>query len=436
MRLTLPAALFTAAACTAEPIPVTVGLHPNHADRPALLRDGQPYFVKGVGGFDAMERLAELGANSVRTWGVGDETRSVLDAAEANGLTVMLGLWLPHPRHGYDYGDPEVIAKVLADVEAGVRQYKDHPALLAWGVGNEVDNGEEDPAVVDAVFATIEEAARRIKAIDPNHPTVAITADLGPDARSIRQIHDRCPSIDLIGLNTYGGAVNIADRYRDAGGTRPYLVTEYGWIGPWESGYTSWGTPYEPSSSEKARILRNNHTAVITDQPDLCLGGYAFLWGWKQEETSTWFGLRVADADGAGDRKTEMVDTLAELWTGRPPSDRAPRVEAFGLREGGEARFAPGTVITAEVTMVDPEGEPLAYTWDLRDAKLVRGFGGDREDTLTRYPDRIIDASVRGHRAAAEIRLPETPGAYRIFVRGDDPAGSTATANIPVQVID
>src|SRR3954462_6832608 len=33
-----------------------------------LLRDGKPFFIKGAGGRDALDRLAAAGANSVRTW--------------------------------------------------------------------------------------------------------------------------------------------------------------------------------------------------------------------------------------------------------------------------------------------------------------------------------------------------------------------------------
>ena len=34
----------------------------------AMVRDGKPYFIKGVGGSGSMSLLAELGGNSVRTW--------------------------------------------------------------------------------------------------------------------------------------------------------------------------------------------------------------------------------------------------------------------------------------------------------------------------------------------------------------------------------
>ena len=70
-----------------------------------LLRDDQPYYVKGAGGEGDLALLAKSGANSTRTWGVDDkeETLRRLDEAEKNGLSVSVGIWLEHERHGMDY---------------------------------------------------------------------------------------------------------------------------------------------------------------------------------------------------------------------------------------------------------------------------------------------------------------------------------------------
>ena len=37
-----------------------------------LLRDGEPYYIKGIGGKGPYDLLAEYGGNSIRTWGIGD----------------------------------------------------------------------------------------------------------------------------------------------------------------------------------------------------------------------------------------------------------------------------------------------------------------------------------------------------------------------------
>ena len=68
-----------------------------------LLRGGDPYFIHGAGGDGPLDELAAAGANSIRTW--GGDVGALLDDAHALGLTVTVGIWLGHERHGFDYTD-------------------------------------------------------------------------------------------------------------------------------------------------------------------------------------------------------------------------------------------------------------------------------------------------------------------------------------------
>ncbi len=95
----------------------------------ALLRGGEPYFIRGAGGNHSLELLAAAGANSVRTWDAED-LEPLLDEAHALGLTVTVGIWLGHQRHGFDYDDPEQVAEQRQRVRRAVLRYKDHPAVL------------------------------------------------------------------------------------------------------------------------------------------------------------------------------------------------------------------------------------------------------------------------------------------------------------------
>ena len=61
--------------------------------------------------------------------------------------------------------------------------------------------------------------------------------------------------IDIIGINSYGGGPSLAQRYKQAGGTKPYLVTEYGPPGIWEIGKNAWGAYPEPTSTASNAIL-------------------------------------------------------------------------------------------------------------------------------------------------------------------------------------
>ena len=52
---------------------------------------------------------------------------------------VMLGLYLRPERTGADYNDVHAVEGQLAELKQEILKYKDHLALLLWGIGNEVD---------------------------------------------------------------------------------------------------------------------------------------------------------------------------------------------------------------------------------------------------------------------------------------------------------
>ncbi|GIW86095.1 MAG: hypothetical protein KatS3mg108_0419 [Isosphaeraceae bacterium] len=384
-----------------------------------LLRDGQPYFVRGVGvDGGSLAAAARAGANSMRTWG-SDNLGQRLDEAHQLGLTVCAGIWLGHARHGFDYGDPAALNRQRELVRQVVTAHKDHPALLVWALGNEMEGDGRD----ERIWQHIEELAQLVKQIDPNHPTMTVIAELGQNGAKLQAIERLCPSIDIVGVNSYAGAASLPQRYAQAGGTRPYLLTEFGPAGWWESPKTDWGAPVEPTSTEKVAAYAHAYDHAVRDQP-LCLGSYAFLWGWKQEATATWFGLLLP-----GNRRLAAVDFLTERWTGKPPANRCPTIGPLEI--DGQAVRAPDATLRASIQAADPEGEPLRTTWTLRREGQARG-GGDREAA----PPVIAGAVLEAGTHQARIRLPRQPGAYRIFVEVEDPHGNAATANRPVLVAD
>ncbi len=65
-----------------------------------------------------------------------DNRQKTLDKADKLGLKVVAGIWIDHLRHNdaFDYEDPKFIEKQREKVESIVKKYKDHSALLAWGL--------------------------------------------------------------------------------------------------------------------------------------------------------------------------------------------------------------------------------------------------------------------------------------------------------------
>ncbi|MFN6037984.1 MAG: glycoside hydrolase family 2 TIM barrel-domain containing protein, partial [Bacteroidota bacterium] len=160
-----------------------------------FIRDGKPYYVKGAGGSKYMDKIVACGGNSLRTWGA-ENAGEILDEAQKHGLSVMLGLWVQHERHGFDYDNQNKILKQFNDFKEIVLKYKDHPALLMWGVGNEVDLNYSNTKVWDA----INDIAKMIHEVDPNHPTTTVTAGL--DSMEVVLIKQKAPHIDIYGINT------------------------------------------------------------------------------------------------------------------------------------------------------------------------------------------------------------------------------------------
>ena len=406
--------LWTAAA-TAGAIPVELR---HTGEGWQLLRGGKPYFIRGAGGDASLEQLAAAGANSVRTWGA-DDMGARLDAAHALGLSVTVGIWLGHERHGFDYSDEKQVSEQLERARQIVLRYRDHPAVLLWGIGNEMEGFEsgDNPAIWKAV----NDVAAMVKQLDPNHPTMTVTAEIG--GGRIEAVHTRCPAIDIHGINSYGGALSLAERYRKDGATKPYVLTEFGPPGSWEIAKSDWGAPYELTSTEKAAFYRRSYEQGVLGAPGLALGSYAFTWGYKMEATATWFGMFLEDGARLG-----AVDAMTELWSGMPPADLAPTVEPLVVE--GEPRVDPGARVRVRAAIADPEGKMIRVRWALRRESGDYATGGDYRPML---PD-IEGVVLEGDEEGARLRMPAEPGPYRLFLYAYDVAGNAATANLPLLV--
>ncbi|MEL6869178.1 MAG: glycoside hydrolase family 2 TIM barrel-domain containing protein [Pseudomonadota bacterium] len=381
-----------------------------------LLRAGEPYFVRGAGGDASFELLAAAGGNSVRTWSV-DDAGEVLDRAHAHGLTVTLGIWLGHERHGFDYADPAQRAAQLQRVREAVIRYRDHPALLIWALGNEMEGfGDgDDPQI----WAHVNEAAQLVKQLDPHHPTMTVTAEIGGDR--IRYVHDESDAIDIHGINAYGGAASLPKRLQAAGATKPYIITEFGPPGPWEVAKSEWGAPYELTSTEKAAAYRQTYERAIVGNRAQALGSYAFLWGSKVEGTPTWFGLFLRTGE-----RLAAIDALHELWSGAQPKQPAPTISPIEIEAG--VAHNPGEAFVARLST--DAGAAAVTTWHLLPESNDYATGGDFRVTPVAVEDAVFDTTV----TSARIVMPEQPGAYRLFATLRDQHGAAATANVPLLV--
>ena len=385
-----------------------------------LLRNNKAYYVNGAGGNKHLKELADVGGNSIRTWST-DNGLAVLDSAHKYGLTVCMGLWVNHERHGFDYNDEYSVEAQVKGFEDDILKLKDHPALLMWAIGNEVDLFYSN----FRVWSTIERIAKMIKKLDPKHPTMTVTA--GIDVSEVAMINQFCPSIDVLGINTYGGIGSLSDQIKKYGWEKPYMVTEWGPYGHWESPKTLWGESVEANSSEKAKMRLNGYKHIKKDTQQ-CIGSYVFLWGHKQEQTPTWYGIFTEDG-----KSTESVDVLNSYWAKNPSKNKAPVLKSFllnSLNKYQSIKVKKKQSCLFEINVSDLENDSLSFIYELMAESTNKKAGGDFEAKMESLPYHTLNISNKN----IEIKAPSRSGAYRFYVYVSDGFNNVATANIPFYV--
>ena len=388
-----------------------------------LLVNNEPYYINGAGlEFGDIPSVKAHGGNSFRTWRTDNGQRSakdILDEAYAHGLTVTMGIEVARERHGFDYDDEVAVKEQKERIRQEVMELKDHPALIIWAIGNELNLNYTNPKVWDAV----NDISKMIHKIDPNHLTTTTLA--GIRKQEIDLIKERCSDIDILSVQMYGDLPNVPKLIKEYGWEGAYMVTEWGATGHWEVPKTEWGAPIEEHSTLKASNYLKRYQMGIEADKEQCIGSYVFLWGNKQERTPTWYGIFLPNG-----QETESVDVMHYIWTGNWPENRTPQIESFTLN--GKAaydnvKFDAKTNQVAEIKILDHENDALSYFWEILPESTDLQHGGDYEEK----PEAVNLTTISEQDGRIEFVSPEKKGAYRLFVYVDDGNNHAATANIP-----
>ena len=379
-----------------------------------LTFNGKPYFVNGGGGGGSKALLKEIGGNSFRTWGA-NAAKKDLDEAAKYGETVTIGFWLGHAKHGFSYKNQQALDDTERDVLETVKRIKDHPALLTYTLGNEMELGQPDPV---EMWQFINRLAKKVKEIDPNHPVGTVVADIWKEKAD--HMIKYADALDFIGFNSYGGATSVGKRWRELGGKKPYILTEYGPKGAGECGKAPNGLPLEWTSTYKAKWYNDVYEqTILADKGKYCLGGYVFTWGHKNEGSPTWFGTMLPDGT-----KLEVVRTLAEKW-GKKVANRCPQITEMKVSNDAPAE---GASFTASVSAKDPDGDMLTWMWTVVDEASFYGEAG----LGLAMPEGWDESIVAGQGTPkVTVKLPGG-GNYRLYAYCFDGKGNAAYANWPV----
>lgn len=394
-----------------------------------LYRNGQPFFVKGAVGHTHIADLAASGGNTVMIWDTA-MIEKTLQEAEANDIAVIVGLDVPSGELTSWYNDETKVNKMFIAYERLVKLYKQHPALLAWSLGNELIMPISPNSA--GFYKTYNRFLNMMHTEDPDHPVT--TTIINYQKQSILNIRWKIRGLDFISINTYNKIKDIRWELRRLKvlWNGPYLISEWSPNGGWEAETTVWGAPLENTSTKKAEQYFEYYKTFIPHDDRRLLGSLAFYWGNRHEYTHTWYS--VYGEDGV---PTEVQEALRDCWKGTTTSHQAIKVkymlvDSMGAREN--IILSPGSHHIARVLLGDDFAkDSLRYSWEIIKEDW---FNWGRTWHYFKRPAAL--QGLVGDSTAKETSFicPTKEGPYRIFINVYDKKGYCATANTPFYVVN
>ncbi len=205
---------------------------------------------------------------------------------------------------GTDYENPVHQKNMMEYVRQMVNEFKDEPYILMWILGNEnnygvASNADKKPV---AYYKFVNEVAKMIKSIDPNHPVAICNGD----ALYLDKFGKYDPDVDAYGANAYRGNYGFGsfwDEVSELSG-KPAFITEYG------APAFALTMNYEESQQEQSDYHKGNWLDILYNSA-----------GYKE---------------GAGNSVGGMTfEWLDEWWKNYSPSVHDTKADAVGPFPGG-----------------------------------------------------------------------------------------------------
>lgn len=395
----------------------------------SLSVDDNPFEIKGVTfGYDKdvenydryFKELQFLGVNTIRTWAAGENTKNLLDAAQTYGIKVMVGIWMRHGRPGmedddrFNYlEDAEGMEDMYVNAVKVVKQYKDHPAVLTWGIGNEVYLNIATGPEKEAYSKLLERICSRIKKLDPNHPITSVEAW----TFGLEWWQKYVPSLDIYGLNSYGPGVSYLQGELDKRNIdKPYIITEFGVTGEWDIKQEKNGVKVEPSDQQKYKAIANGYPDWIQNKPS-CLGVYVFHYSSGNDFLSPWL---LMFHNGM---YRPQYWAVREAYTGKKPLNYVPVIKKFELSES-LAKSKTWISVSLEVNDVENDKLEVSFYYNQRTGSRKR-----RNQLLPlEFEGNISDGF--------KVMLPKEDGAVKVYVNVKDSYNNVGIASTGIIVKD
>jgi hypothetical protein len=392
-----------------------------------IIRNGKPFYINGAAGYSHFNELTEAGGNTIRIYDTVN-LASILDEAYLNNLAVIVDIPIPPFSKMYDfYADKENIIVLKQSVKELVKKNKNHPSVLMWNLGNELNHPFQ--LRKNMLMKTFNELIEIIKEEDPNHP-VSTAIDF-VSRKMMANLWFRSRKLDVIGFNIFGNVEVIHPYIKFISfifGKRPYYVSEYGSDGPWEAKYTAWGAPIESTSVKKAEQIETRYHIITSNDYSTILGSLIFIWGNKFETTHTWFSMFSEDY------KVEIIRVLESLWKNSSAKPDLIGLEYMLVDSKGAAdniMFSPNELKNAELIFSDTKIDSLKIVWE-----IYPEFLNIAEGEIKSISDKSIGSFVSFEDKKASFITPEKEGPYRIFAYVYDKDGYFATTNTPFYILN
>ncbi|MFI6347165.1 discoidin domain-containing protein [Streptomyces sp. NPDC050560] len=397
-----------------------------------LTVNGSPYQVKGltwgpaVGDAEKyMPDLQSMGVNTVRTWGTDATSKPLFDSAAAHGIKVIAGFWLqpgggPGSGGCVDYvNDAAYKNEMLEEFPKWVDTYKDNPGVLMWNVGNEsvlglqnCYSGDQLEQERDAYTTFVNDVAKKIHSVDPNHPVTSTDAWTG----AWPYFKKNAPDLDLYAVNAYNAVCGIRADWEAGGYTKPYIVTETGPAGEWEVENDANGVPDEPSDTAKA----DGYTKAwdcITGHQGVALGATMFHYGIEDDFGGIWFNLLP------GGQKRLSYYAVKKAYGGDSSGDNTPPVIS-GLTLDGDASAVPaGGDLTLNAPATDPDGDAITY----------EAFASSNYIDQDKALHPLTTTDLGGGRL--RVTAPDKPGVWKLYVKATDGHGNVGVETRSARVV-
>lgn len=404
-----------------------------------LFKNNNPFYIIGAAGNSFFSELSETGGNTVRLYDTLD-LQNKLDEALINNLSVIVDI--PIPAYGiYNYLDDEENKNLKQKVKKLVTRYKNHPALLIWNLGNEINYPEmswkdflKGNESKKRFIKNYNELINIVKSEDINHPVS--TSKWNIKLSNYFSFKIFSPDIDLVSYNIFGDTKNISSnlkKYDFYFGSSPFYISEVSSDGWWtgESRFTSWWSPIEQSSSKKAEQLNIRYNYIVNNAN--CLGACIFYWGNKFECTHTWYSLFKDDY------KSEIVLEIESLW-----KKSNTRPELIGLEymliEGMGAYdnliFEPGELKNTELVYNVTERDSIRIKWEVYSDVWFQGWNEEKYNKKLLKRPTPINCVISTQNNTAAFITPKEEGPYRIFAYVYNKKGYFATVNTPFYVLN